>query len=369
MKRELTFDEVLTRAGAYEALDRAERLRPEPASMGCSGHEEEPGEGLLSKPLDRRGALGALIGSLAVTTQAIGACTPGVATDEEREAKLLERDEYFKNNYRRMTPDERRDTVRRLERLAALRGDADVRIRTDDPIQGVMYGYAFNISKCKGFRNCVEACIDENNLDRATDTQYIRIFEKEVGSAIDDLSEADATYGHEVPGRGALLHRHAVLPMREPSLRLRVSGASDVAGARRDRRRRLRLVHRVSVLHGGVPVLGSALQLGGTRGAGRGGESAPALPGESCQEEGRGGEVHLLHPAHEGGAPTRVRRGLSHGCPRVRESARSRFRDPMGVGEQAGVPPQRGSGDGAPLLVLHGLMADNPPPTRRGLCT
>ena len=63
-----------------------------------------------------------------------------------------------------------------------------------------MFGYAFNISKCKGFRRCVEACINENNLDRNADTQNIRIFEMEDG--VIDLNEADATFQHEVPAEG-----------------------------------------------------------------------------------------------------------------------------------------------------------------------
>ena len=88
----------------------------------------------------------------------------------------------------------------RLERLAKLRHDEDVTIHTTDAQPGVLFGYAFNISKCKGYRRCVEACINENNLDRHADTQYIRIFEMENG--VVDLDEADATYQHEVPAEG-----------------------------------------------------------------------------------------------------------------------------------------------------------------------
>jgi len=63
-----------------------------------------------------------------------------------------------------------------------------------------MFGYAFNISKCKGYRACVEACINENNLDRRAGTQYIRIFEME-GEEV-NFDEADATFQHEVPAEG-----------------------------------------------------------------------------------------------------------------------------------------------------------------------
>ena len=76
----------------------------------------------------------------------------------------------------------------------------DVTIDTTDAQPGVVFGYAFNISKCRGYRSCIEACINENNLDRAADTQYIRIFEMKDG--VVDLDGADATYEHEVPAKG-----------------------------------------------------------------------------------------------------------------------------------------------------------------------
>ncbi len=221
-RRELTFEDVLRNAGAREAQSRLERLMPDPASLSSPAPEPrdapggEPGCGsgscgcgssrsnsLFDKPLDRRGAIGAMMGALAVTTQAVGACSPAsLESDEEREAKLLERDEYFKGNYRLMTPAEKAETVRRLERLAEIRTGVDASIRTDEALPDVMYGYAFNISKCKGFRNCVEACIQENNLDRESGRQYIRIFEIEDGESIGDLEHADATYGHAVPAEG-----------------------------------------------------------------------------------------------------------------------------------------------------------------------
>lgn len=155
---------------------------------------------MLQKPVDRRGALGMLLAGAVAGSQALGACTPlGAETDEEREVKLLAWREYIKGNYRSMTEAERAETIARLERLAHLRG-VDVTIQSTGAQPGVLFGYAFNISKCKGFRRCIEACINENNLDRNADTQYIRIFEIEDG--VVDLDQADATFQHEVPAEG-----------------------------------------------------------------------------------------------------------------------------------------------------------------------
>jgi molybdopterin-containing oxidoreductase family iron-sulfur binding subunit len=155
----------------------------------------------LQKRVDRRTALGLLTGGAVLGTQATGGCAPlGAETDEAREIRQLAWQEYIKGNYQFMTEEERAATIARLERLATLQRGADVTIRATGAQPGVVFGYAFNISKCKGFRNCVEACISENNLDRRAGTQYIRIFEMEDGEVDFDL--ADATFQHEVPAEG-----------------------------------------------------------------------------------------------------------------------------------------------------------------------
>ena len=156
---------------------------------------------LLGKNVDRRQALKMLFGAAAVTTQAASACSPAsLVAEEEREAKLLEWEEYFKGNFQRMTDEEKADTIRRLERLAQIRQGVDISIDATEAQPGVVYGYAFNISKCMGYRNCVDACIKENNLDRESGAQYIRIFEMEGGEM--DFDDGDATYHHEVPAEG-----------------------------------------------------------------------------------------------------------------------------------------------------------------------
>ncbi|MEK6597550.1 MAG: 4Fe-4S dicluster domain-containing protein [Gemmatimonadota bacterium] len=156
---------------------------------------------LLEKPVDRRRALTILATGVVAGSQALGACRPlSAATDEERELKVLAWQEYIKGNYRFMTEAERAETIARLERKATLLGGVPARIQATDAQPGVEFGYAFNISKCKGFRSCVEACINENNLDRKANTQYIRIFEMEDG--VIDLDHGDATFQHEVPAEG-----------------------------------------------------------------------------------------------------------------------------------------------------------------------
>jgi len=159
------------------------------------------GKTLLQKRVDRRSALSILIGGMAAGAGAASACAPiSAMSDEQKEVKRLAWREYIKGNYRTMTEAERADTIARLERLAKVKSGADVTIQSTGALPGVVFGYAFNISKCQGFRSCIEACINENNLDRNADTQYIRIFEMEDG--VIDLDQADATFQHEVPAEG-----------------------------------------------------------------------------------------------------------------------------------------------------------------------
>lgn len=171
------------------------------AAAGTRPGSPDAGGTVLDKPVDRRRALGMFLGAVAAGTQAAAACAPfSPMSDEARERKLLEWAEYFKGNFRLMTDEEKAETIRRLERLAYLKQGVEVNIKATEAQPGVVFGYAFNISKCKGFRNCVEACIKENNLDRRTGTQYIRIFEMEAGEI--NLDHADSTFQHEVPAEG-----------------------------------------------------------------------------------------------------------------------------------------------------------------------
>ena len=161
----------------------------------------EPSENtVLDKSVGRRGALGMLFKGLAVGGAAATAQASPLSSEDQKDQKLLEWEEYFKGNFRLMTDNEKAATIHRLERLAKMRQGVDVKIKASDAIPGVLYGYAFNISKCKGYRNCVDACIKENNQDRKSNMQYIRIFEMENGKM--NLEDGTAGYVHSVPAEG-----------------------------------------------------------------------------------------------------------------------------------------------------------------------
>ncbi len=137
-------------------------------------------------------SLAAAAGSAALAT----GCIPDAGAGSTEEMKIRWQ-EFFKKNYRLMSQKEKDDTVFRLERLVKLHDEMRIQVGTEEPIAKVLYGYAFNITRCEGFMECVTACVRENNLDRKTNTQYIRIFEMEPGKL--DPSTGDGTYFHKVP--------------------------------------------------------------------------------------------------------------------------------------------------------------------------
>lgn len=157
-------------------------------------------DAVFNQSLGRRQALGRIsAGLLAGVGLAQTACSP-LATSEARETARLDWEAYFQKNFKLMTGAEKESTVERLERLHQLRTGRRIDIDAAGPLPGVLYGYAFNISKCRGYMDCVRACIRENNQDRRSGMAYIRIHEHKNGHM--DFAEADDQFFHEVPAAG-----------------------------------------------------------------------------------------------------------------------------------------------------------------------
>ena len=159
--------------------------------------------GKVSRPVNRRQAFKQLSATAIAGGALVNGCKGGVS-DDDFESLSIAWDEYFKTNYRLMTDQEKKETVNRLQRIHQKNNlsapVSNVTISTQDPIPGVLYGYAFNISKCKGYMDCVSACVKENNQDRKSNMQYIKIFEMDKGRI--SLDHADGMYHHDVPMPG-----------------------------------------------------------------------------------------------------------------------------------------------------------------------
>ncbi len=110
-------------------------------------------------------------------------------------------DQFFQTHYKRMSKKEMSETISRLKRINKRKHNVDINIKDVKPIEDVLFGYALNISKCKGYRKCVDACVAENNQNRDTPIQYIRVLE--IDNNTMDFEKADHYYDHEkVPVAG-----------------------------------------------------------------------------------------------------------------------------------------------------------------------
>ena len=107
--------------------------------------------------------------------------------------------DFFQRHYQEMSPEEVSETLARIERKAKARYGVDIQCANTPPQPGVVFGYAINVSKCRGYRDCVDACVEENNLGR--DMRYVHVLEMNQGSL--DLHHADRYFERDqVPADG-----------------------------------------------------------------------------------------------------------------------------------------------------------------------
>ncbi|MFN3323492.1 MAG: 4Fe-4S dicluster domain-containing protein [Bryobacteraceae bacterium] len=164
-------------------------------------NRSKPGwEQFLDKPMTRAAALGTLAAGLAAGAGLAKTALNPFASSDAREQAWLNWEEFFQGNFQLMTDEEKETAVRRLQRLHELQTGQRIQVDSAGARSGVLYGYAFNISKCRGYMDCIRACIRENNQDRQSDMAYIRIHEHKNGSF--DFSHAQDDFMHQVPAAG-----------------------------------------------------------------------------------------------------------------------------------------------------------------------
>ncbi len=185
-------------------LERVVRLSEEPASGPGLDPETDPHlsgfRQLLERQVDRRTAIGGMAAGLLTGLGLVQAACNPLSSAEARESAVLDWQTYFQGNFRLMTDKEKGDTVQRLVRLHELKTGKRLDMSASDARPGVLYGYAFNISKCRGYMDCVRGCLRENNQDRRSGMKYIRIHELAKGDQ--DFRKATDDFFHEVPAAG-----------------------------------------------------------------------------------------------------------------------------------------------------------------------
>ncbi len=144
----------------------------------------------MSDRMKRRGLL-KLVGGALGAAAFVRAAAPLAALRDE-----LSLEELLQRHYKELGPEQRAALIERLEAWTSDHYGAHVDIADPQPLEGVEFGYALNLTTCLGCRQCAQACHRENNHDRAYDCSYITVTEMEKGSL--DLAKGDSDYDHPV---------------------------------------------------------------------------------------------------------------------------------------------------------------------------
>ncbi len=91
-------------------------------------------------------------------------------------------EEYFRQHYKRLDKDDLDRILRNLEKDISSKYGKDVTVKATPPMDNVVYGYALDLSRCIGCRRCVYACVEENNLSRNPQIQWIKVLEFNKGN-------------------------------------------------------------------------------------------------------------------------------------------------------------------------------------------
>ncbi|MDH3588074.1 MAG: 4Fe-4S dicluster domain-containing protein, partial [Gammaproteobacteria bacterium] len=146
----------------------------------------------------RRGFLERLGRAVATATAAV----PALATPAWGGATFLEVfGDFFNKQYKKMSREEIDSALAKIERRVQDQYGVEINCVDTPPREKVVFGYAINISTCRGYRDCVHACVKENNLGRNSQVEYIRVLQMDQGTQ--DLEKSDHYYDPEtVPVEG-----------------------------------------------------------------------------------------------------------------------------------------------------------------------
>lgn len=147
--------------------------------------------GITKPPLTRRDFLK----TAAVTSAAVALGVSAVGCG-------MSMDEFLQQHFKALTKSDLDKVLRRMEAEYEKKYGRKFTVSATSPIDGTLFGYALDISRCIGCRKCVYACVEENNLSRDPQVHWIQVLEMEKEKGV-DLHHANLYYDHkEVPHAG-----------------------------------------------------------------------------------------------------------------------------------------------------------------------
>ena len=110
-------------------------------------------------------------------------------------------EDFFRTHFRELSPGDIKALLARIESRDLKRFGRKATIKATPATPGVVFGYGLDLSRCIGCRQCVSACVRENNQSRVRpQVHWIRVLEMEKELGI-DLAHADAYYEAETVPR------------------------------------------------------------------------------------------------------------------------------------------------------------------------
>ena len=128
-----------------------------------------------------------------------GAAAVAVAATAEA-CDITSVDQFLQKHYKALTDEDKKVLFAQIEARVKQRTGVSVTIGDPPPMEGVVFGYALDLTVCNGNRRCVEACARENNLPNDPEIRYIKVLEVDNGSL--ELEKAEPYFDDIVPKAG-----------------------------------------------------------------------------------------------------------------------------------------------------------------------
>lgn len=105
----------------------------------------------------------------------------------------------FQKHFQKLDPDELKEILARMERDYKEKYNVDFKVTSTPPLKDVLFGYGLDLTLCTGCRECVYACVAENNESVNPQIQWIRVLEMNKEDGIDLLKSTAYFDPAEVP--------------------------------------------------------------------------------------------------------------------------------------------------------------------------
>ena len=116
------------------------------------------------------------VGIAGASTLATSNASAGVSADAPNPDAETTAEEWMQGHFVLMSDDDKKAAIGRLEKRYTAQYKKKTTVSDVPAPEGVLFGYALDISKCIGCRRCVHACVQENNQSRTNPVvQWIQV--------------------------------------------------------------------------------------------------------------------------------------------------------------------------------------------------